>query len=320
MNGEFLRGEVYYLVYNHPSMLSGNRAHRPVLIVSSNKGNEVTPFVQVLSLTTQVKHGFMYPPVESTGKTSYVKCNEIQSVPKDDLDKYVCTLTEAEMEAVDRAMMVALGLNNSTDNAENDEIATLKEEIASLEDELDETIIQRDIWKRMYGKAIDKIADKRIEPPAPVEVVAVAAEEVAEEEEPSLVDLNTCTETALRKCGCNPTIAKNIIARRPYTKVCELKLVPQLTRMGYKLLEKQVCVNEVPVKEEPPKVETVEKVNINTATAKEIMDGLGVGKFYAYCITSHRNQNGNYGSVEELSDVKRLAKDFVERFGDKMTV
>ena len=319
-----MRGEVYYLLYEHPSMLAGNKAHRPVLIVSSNKGNEVTPFVQVLSLTTQVKHGFMYPPVESTGKTSYVKCNEIQSVPKEDLDKCLGTLTEAEMEAVDRAMMVALGLNNSTDNEENDEIEKLNEKIASLEDDLDECVIQRDIWKRMYEKAIDKIADRQIEPPAPVEVVAVAAEEVVvEEEEPSLIDLNTCSESDLRKCGCNSTIAKSIIARRPYKKVCELKLVPQLTRMGYKLLEKQVCVNEVPVKEEAPKVEiveNVEKVNINTATAKELMEVAGIPSTYAYTITGWRNKHGPYGSLEEVLGVKYIWKNFLERFGDKLTV
>jgi competence ComEA-like helix-hairpin-helix protein len=272
-------------------------------------------------MTTQVKYGFMYPQTESTGKTSYVKCNEIQSVPKDDLDKYVCTLTEAEMEAVDRAMMVALGLNNSTDNAENDEIAKLHEKIASLEDELDEIIIQRDIWKRMYGKAIDKIADKQSEPPAPAPkpVEVVAEEVVVEEEEPSLVDLNTCSESDLRKCGCSVTIAKDIIARRPYTKVCELKLVPQLTRMGYKLLEKQVCVNEVPVKEEPPKVEKVEKVNINTATAKELQEFLGICENFAWAITGYRKRKGKYDSVEELRNT-RLPKNFVEHYGDKLTV
>jgi competence ComEA-like helix-hairpin-helix protein len=323
VNGEFLRGEVYFLLYENRAMFNGSKAHRPVLIVSSNRGNEAMPFVQILSLTTTVKYGFLYPAVESTGKTSYVKCNEIQSVPKDDLDKYVCTLTESEMEAVDRAMLVSLGLNDSVTDGDGDEIEKLNDRIAELEDELDDIVIQRDTWKRMYDKAIDKLADKKMEAPAPV----VKKVEFVAEEPQEPVEINTCTAEELRKIGCTPTMIHNIIEKRPYQRVEDLKAVPSVTQIGYKLIESRICcvpvekpknVERVP-KVKPQKVETP-KLNINTCTAKELSKLTGLSENLMYAITGYRKREGNYSSLEELADVPRLPSNFLERFADKLTV
>lgn len=322
MNGEFLRGEVYYLLYENPGVPYNNKAHRPVLIVSSNKGNETTPFVQILSMTTQPRYGFMFPQVEATGKTSWVKCNEIQSVSKDDLGKYLCTLSESEMEAIDRAMMVALGLNNSITEEENEEIERLKEEISELEDKLEDVAIQRDTWKRMYDKAIDKLAEKEMvkkkEPP--VKKVEFVAEEQPEEP----VEINTCTAEELRKIGCTPTMIHHIIEKRPYSSVEDLKRVPSITQIGYKLIESRICC--VPPKkpktvERVPKVKPAPaKVNINTASAKEIKAMTGASDFHCYTITGWRNKHGKFGSLEELLTVKNIPKNFLERYGDKLTV
>ena len=314
-----MRGEVYQLVYENPAMINSSKAHRPVLIVSSNKGNEVTPFVQILSLTSQPQWGFMRPEVKSTPKTSWVKANEIQSVPKGDLAAYVCTLTESEMEAVDRAMLVALGLNGSV-FGENE---TSEDRIAELENTIDDITIECDTWKRMYDRAIDKLADKREAKKEPVEK---KVEFVAEEpQEP--VEINTCTAEELRKIGCTPTMIHHIIEKRPYKRVEDLKTVPSITVIAYKLIESRICcvpvekpknVERVP-KVKPAKVET-SKLNINTASAKEIKEFTGIGLSIAYGITGYRGKNGNYKSVEELANVPRLPKNFLEKFRDKLTV
>ena len=62
------------------------------------------------------------------------------------------------------------------------------------------------------------------------------------------------------------------------------------------------------------------KVNINTCTAKEIADALGIHINFAYGITGYRKVNGNYVCVEEVMEIKRLPKNFLERFGDRLTV
>ena len=319
-----MRGEIYWLLYENPDIPINNKAHRPVLVVSSNRGNEAYSFVQILSMTTQPKYGVMFPQVEATGKTSWVKCNEIQSVSKDSLDRYMGTLTEFEMEAVEKAMKISLGLDDSITAEENEEIEKLNDRIAELEDELDELVIQRDTWKRMYGKAIDKLADKEIakkEPP--VKKVEFVAEEQPEEP----VEINTCTAEELRKIGCTPTMIHNIIEKRPYKRVEDLKTVPSVTQIGYKLIESRICcvpvekpknVERVP-KVKPQKVETP-KLNINTATAEELRAFTGCAWVAMYAITGHRKRNGKYKSLSELANIKRVPKNFLERFGDKLTV
>lgn len=308
MNGEYLRGEVYYLLYENPAFPT-TRAHRPVVIVSSNKGNEVNPFVLVLGLSTKVRFGLVYPKVESTGRTSWIKANEIQSVQKDNLASYVCTLTESEMESVDKAMVIALGLSNLVMGEENDEIEKLNDRIAELEDALDDTEIERDVWKRMYGKAIDKIIDHPNGIFSQTKAPVAPRVEFEVEEQPEPVEINTCTGEELRKIGCTPTMIHWIIEKRPYKRVEDLKAVPSITQIGYKLIESRVCC--VPV---------TPKININTATAKEISEFLGFSENLSFAITGHRKRNGKFASVSELANVERLPKNFLERFGDKLTV
>ena len=323
MNGEFLRGEVYFLLYENAST-PGVCAHRPVVVISADWQNKVAPFLVVLGMTTTPKFGERFPRIESTGKSSWVKCSEPNSVPKEMVDKYMCTLTESEMASIDRGMMASLGLGDSVADETDEEIETLREEIADLEDKLDEVVIQRDTWKRMYGKAIDMLADKQESKKEPV---VKKVEFVAEEQSEEPVEINTCTAEALRKIGCTPTMIHHIIEKRPYKRVEDLKTVPSITVIAYKLIESRICcvpvdkpknVERVP-KVKPQKVETP-KVNINTATARELMDGVGLSTFYAYRITAHRNQNGKYESLESLLEAKKIPKDFLERYGDKLTV
>lgn len=299
-------------------------AHRPVVVVSADWQNKNAPFVMVVGMTTTPKYGERFPRIESTGRSSWVKCSEINSVPKDELDKYVCTLTDSEMESIERGMMASLELNDSITEEENDEIEKLNDRIAELEDELDELVIQRDTWKRMYGKAVDKLADKQMakkEPP--VKKVEFVVEEQPEEP----VEINTCTAEELRKIGCTPTMIHNIIEKRPYKRVEELKAVPSITQIGYKLIESRICcvpvekpknVERVP-KVKPQKVETP-KLNINTCTAKELVGLTGLHITTMCAITGHRKRNGEYKSVSELTNLERLPKNFLERFGDKLTV
>jgi competence ComEA-like helix-hairpin-helix protein len=239
-------------------------------------------------------------------------------------------LSEEEMADIDRAIMIALGLHNvsddedesANDESDNDEIEALREELASLKH-------SGLAWKKLYEKALDEIASlrfeadlgKRIAVAPKVEEPAIAEPKVEEpvEEESPLVDLNTCSESDLRNCGCDPQLIRNIIARRPYKTVYDLRFVPGLKSVGYAILKAKVCVGEPKQEERTPKVKPA-KVNINTATAKELMEGVGLSTFYAYRITAWRNQHGSYKSLESLLEAKKIPKDFLERYGDKLTV
>lgn len=62
------------------------------------------------------------------------------------------------------------------------------------------------------------------------------------------------------------------------------------------------------------------KVNINTATAKELMEKLGMAKDYAYAITRHRKMHGLFGDIEELLLVDRFSKNKYEEYKEHLTV
>lgn len=333
MNGEFLRGEVYFWRMDN-TVGSEECARRPGVIVSSATGNERATTVNIAFLTSQPKHGQINVKVGLGERCSWVMCNQIATVSKERVLQYRDTLDEDEMVAVDRAIMIALGLHNEVEEEDaprdNEEIETLKEEIASLQHE-------RNVWQKLYTKALEdltyikyrmdseKLTEKLSEKPVekkiekPAEKIVEKPVEKPAEEEPSLVDINTCSKDDLRSLGCDEALAKSIIARRPYKKVTELKVVPGMKSVAYALLKARVCVSELP-KQEAPKTETTEKININTATAEELsaLTGLSVNMMWA--ITGYRKRNGEYKSVSELANVPRLSKNFLERFGDKLTV
>ncbi len=68
--------------------------------------------------------------------------------------------------------------------------------------------------------------------------------------------------------------------------------------------------------------ETVQaKVNINTASADELANGLkGVGKKKAELIVEYREKYGAFGTVEELADVKGIGKGILQANANKLAV
>lgn len=327
-----MRGEVYWWKFGD-SVGSEEGAVRPGVIVSSEQGNKSSSTVNIVFLTTKPKYGRINVELAGAERRSWAMCNQIATVDKLRAGNYMSTLSEEEMADIDSAIMIALGLHNVTDEedeSDNDEIEAMREEIASLKH-------SGFAWKKLYEKALEEITSLRFEADmakratvAPkVAEPAIEKPKVAEPEPEPLVDLNSCSESDLRKCGCDPTLIKSIIARRPYKKVEDLRFVPGLKSVGYAILKAKVCIAEAPVekpknvervpKVKPQKVETP-KLNINTCTAKELVGLTGLHITTMCAITGHRNRNGEYTSVSELAKLERLPKNFLERFGDKLTV
>lgn len=73
----------------------------------------------------------------------------------------------------------------------------------------------------------------------------------------------------------------------------------------------------------PPSAKTPEglKVNINTATAGELDERLeGVGPVIAGRIVAYREENGPFGSTEEIKNVKGIGDSIFENLKDDITV
>lgn len=323
------RGDIYWILYGEEGSVM--QAHRPGLIVSSDKGNETAPWVMFVPLTSTPRWGVISPEISATGKRSWAKCTQVTSVDKVKLGTYMCTVSEKEMAAVDLGMRVALSLlekeQESNDESE-EEIRMLKEEIASLNTQIakkkdDDTgiAVERDMYKRMYEKAIEMLVGAKmatVETPK-VEEPVVVEPEVFEEEPtpPAKIEINSCTAQELRDSGCSPTVIKYIIAHRPYSSVEDLKAIPQLTRFAYQILEKKVCC--IPPMKANVGEKKDRKLNVNTAEVEDFTR-IGMGVQTAAMICAYRKKCGDFSSVEDLLAIPRFGKGCMKKFGSMLEV
>ena len=206
-------------------------------------------------------------------------------------------------------------------NEKNEEIASLKMEI--------------EMWQKCYGRCMDMLVDVKVnadvqrrtavkEPeqkvvemkqPEPPKEEPKEEPKLAVPEQETRLDINSCTATALKKVGFSLAMARKIVESRPFSSVEDIKRVNGLKASLYRVVEPKLCC--VPVKvEEPPKVEEpevkqeddpgFEKLNLNTATAKELHDIAGIPQTTAYSITGYRKKNGPFSSIDDLLKVRNV--------------
>ena len=65
---------------------------------------------------------------------------------------------------------------------------------------------------------------------------------------------------------------------------------------------------------------TIEKVNINTATAEQLMQLPGVGEKTANKIINHRNENGEFKTLDQLKEVSGIGEKKYEKMKDMITI
>lgn len=108
------RGDVFYadLGANTGSVQSGVR---PVVVIQNNKGNQESPTVIAVPLTTQPKK--MWMPVhvmvsstEGLPEDSMAMCEQICTLDKKQLDSFVCHLSGFTMRKINVATLISIGL------------------------------------------------------------------------------------------------------------------------------------------------------------------------------------------------------------------
>ena len=104
------RGEVWWVEFD-PSVGSEIRKTRPAVIVSNDIANVHLSRVVVVPLTSSVSR--LYPGealVSFSGKQSKAMADQIMAADKSRLKSRLGAVATAEMEAVDAAIMLHLGL------------------------------------------------------------------------------------------------------------------------------------------------------------------------------------------------------------------
>ena len=64
----------------------------------------------------------------------------------------------------------------------------------------------------------------------------------------------------------------------------------------------------------------MQKVNLNTATADQLVTLPGVGKKKAAAIIEYRRKNGKFTSIQDLSGVKGIGAKMVEKLNGQIVV
>lgn len=127
------RGDIYWI--KGDGLQTGSEIHddRLGIVVSSDHGNRTSNNVTVVYMTTQEKKSMVVHADVMGTKPATALCEQVYTVSKDRLERYMRTCSEAEMQQVEHALMYSLGLVDTMQPADTDK--RIKELAALLEAE-----------------------------------------------------------------------------------------------------------------------------------------------------------------------------------------
>ena len=106
------RGEIYYINSIFNEVGSEQRAGRPAVIVSNDKNNEQSGTVEIVYTTTRPKNDLpTHVLTRSTPAPSTILCEQITTVSKDRVETFIGKLTDTELQLVENALAISLGLD-----------------------------------------------------------------------------------------------------------------------------------------------------------------------------------------------------------------
>lgn len=171
---EVKRGDIYYIVSNYQEEGCEQRAGRPAVIVSNNLCNEHSSVVEIVYLTTQPKNELpTHIDIRSASKPSIALCEQICSVSKDRLGTYVGACNKYELDMLDAALLISLGIDfPATTKREKmvdpvKPVETIKKtqaenETAELKNDLRYAQAERDTFERLYNDLLEKLIGRKI--------------------------------------------------------------------------------------------------------------------------------------------------------------
>lgn len=165
---EIKRGDIFYVVNNYQEEGSEQRAGRPAVIVSNDKGNTYSGIVEIVYLTTQPKTDLpTHIDIRSAERPSIALCEQITSISKNRLGNYIGTCSEYELDMLNAAMLISLGIDIPATAPKEVKKAPVQPTEASTiilpnSDELIKAETERDTYKRLYENLLEKVIEGRV--------------------------------------------------------------------------------------------------------------------------------------------------------------
>ncbi len=152
----FTRGDIFY-IYRGPSCGSEQMSGRPAVIVSNDKCNAHSSTLEVVFLTTQPKRNLpTHVSIRSSPKPSTALCEQISTVDTSRIGDYVGTCTAQEMNAIDAALMVSIGIDEPCTDFKVSEVIKEVPVEAKNRDELIAARAQIAQLQAMYNSLLEK--------------------------------------------------------------------------------------------------------------------------------------------------------------------
>lgn len=144
------------------------RKNRPAIIVSNDANNAFSPVYEVVFLTSSPRRDLpTHVTIRSAEQPSVALCEQVQSVGKEALQRYVGHCTAAEMEAIDCALMISLGLSEpyftpaqptiEYEEEEIDEDDWTLQELTFESAEITELRMKCELYEKLYNDLLTKI-------------------------------------------------------------------------------------------------------------------------------------------------------------------
>ena len=118
MEEKIHRGEIYYANLEENAIGSEQIGTRPVVIIQNNVGNEFSPTVIIVPITSKITTKAKLPthvPLKNLKyrriKDSMILAEQIRIISKDRLGTCIGRLDEEETKLMDNALFVAIGIN-----------------------------------------------------------------------------------------------------------------------------------------------------------------------------------------------------------------
>ena len=163
------RGEIYYIEKAYQTVGSEQQSGRPAIIVSNDMCNAHSDVVEVVYLTTQPKTDLpTHIDIRSSPKRSIALCEQISSVSVSRIGEFVAECSEYEMQMIDAALEISLGLNGSfvkTEKVMQEQKQSVptaeKSKIEDLNQEILRAQTERDIYKHLYTEMLERMVTAR---------------------------------------------------------------------------------------------------------------------------------------------------------------
>lgn len=234
---EFKRGDVYYIKYDG-SVGSEMAVGKPVVIISSDEYNEENPVVLCAMMTSNSRLYANRVAVVTNGRSGTVVCDNIRCYDKSRFETFMCTLPEEKMAEITNTIAEIFDITKVTDAAPQQVVVNCDTDIVALKVELD-------TYKKLYEKAVDKIAELKFEKPIIPEGKIATVEEEKPKSSPVTVfkrkaNVNFDTaETISEVTGMSIQTAEEIVRRRnKYGKYRTLVDLLDVPRFGSGCMDK----------------------------------------------------------------------------------